>query len=217
MRALTNFIWTGLFSVFGTVVSAQVQDVQDVWITPDLPYVEFEVGNDFFLIERNQDSSARISDAFAKTSRPCPPFCVQPMVVADGVETVGEIELLDFVQDYVQEGTGYLIDARVESFFRTGTIPGAVNMPFNMFSPSPTNPFLDQLLVLLGGSLQTSGKWDFSNAKDLLIFCNGPWCAQAPAAIHNLLGLGYPPSRLRYYRGGMQSWASLGLSIFVSQ
>ena len=32
--------------------------------------------------------------AFAKTARPCPPFCMQPMPLAPGVETLGDSKSL---------------------------------------------------------------------------------------------------------------------------
>ena len=188
---------------------------QDVWITPELPFFEFQSGGEFHFIERDQNNDARIVDAYAKTSRACPPFCIQPMEVADGVRTVGEVEVLEFIEEHVEFGGGFVIDARVESFFDAGTIPGAVNLPFNMFTASDSNPFLDQLLILLGGELQASGEWSFDNAAHLLLFCNGPWCGQSRRAINNLLELGYPADRLYYYRGGMQSWASMGLSVAV--
>lgn len=212
-------IWTKIIRTIAPVALLLAAPVhaQDVWITPDMPFFEFEVGDEFYLIERDQDNEARIADGFAKTSRACPPFCIQPMVVSEGVETVGEVELLDFMQDFVEPGLGFLVDARVESFFVEGTIPGAVNMPFNMFVPSATNPFLDQLLVLLGGKLLASGEWDFTNATKLMLFCNGPWCGQSPLAINNLLSIGYPPEQLIYYRGGMQSWVSMGLSVIIPE
>lgn len=212
-------IWTRVLRVLvpAAMLLAGPVNAQDVWITPDLPFFEFESGGEFFLIERDQDNEARIDDAFAKTSRACPPFCIQPMVVAEGVQTVGEVELLNFIQDYVEPGKGFLIDARVESFFSAGTIPGAVNLPFNMFVSSSDNPFLGQLLVLLGGEMQASGEWNFDNAAHLLLFCNGPWCGQSPRAINNLLEIGYPADRLYYYRGGIQSWASMGLSVVIPE
>ena len=37
-------------------------------------------------IMRNQDNSATVNPAFAKTSRPCPPFCIQPMQLRPGIE-----------------------------------------------------------------------------------------------------------------------------------
>lgn len=214
MTNWTRYIFVAAITALTIAGSARAQDV---WITPDMPFFDFEVGEEFYLIERDQDNEARIVDGFSKTSRACPPFCIQPIAVAEGVETVGEIELLDFILDYVQPGGGYLVDARVESFYLSGTIPGAVNMPFNLFAPADTNPFLNQLLSSLGGVSDASGKWNFDEAAHLLLFCNGPWCGQSPRAIKNLISVGYPEDHLFYYRGGMQAWASMGLSVIVPQ
>ena len=41
-------------------------------------------------ITRNQDNKNTVNPAFAKTSRPCPPFCIQPAVLSPGVETIAE-------------------------------------------------------------------------------------------------------------------------------
>ena len=67
---------------------------------------------------------------------------------------------------------------------------------------------------LLGGDQKTE-RWDFTDAKELLIWCNGPWCGQSPRAIKGLLSLGYPAEKLYYYRGGMQMWQSLGLTTIL--
>lgn len=56
---------------------------------------------------------------------------------------------------------------------------------------------------------------DFSRAKDLLLWCNGPWCDQSPRAIKGLLRVGYPPHKICYYRGGMQMWMLMGLTTVV--
>ena len=53
----------------------------------------------------------------------------------------------------------------------------------------------------------------FSQAKTLVLWCNGPWCGQSPTAIQGLLSIGYPRDRLRYYRGGMQLWRIFGLPV----
>ena len=58
---------------------------------------------------------------------------------------------------------------------------------------------------------QESG-WDFSNAKKLILWCNGWWCGQSPTAIRGLLDEGYPAEKLFYFRGGMQSWQLYGLN-----
>ncbi len=188
---------------------------QEVWITQDLPFLEFSANGKDYAIGREQNTEARLENSFAKTSRPCPPFCVQPMSAAEGVATIGELELIRFLETHVQAGTGFLIDARVQSWFESGTIPGSVNLPFTVFANDPSNPFLDSIMVALGGGLLTSGAWDFSKAREVALFCNGPWCGQSPRAIRNLLSLGYPPEKIRYSRGGMQAWQSMGFNVAV--
>lgn len=188
---------------------------QDVNITPEMPFFDFEVKGRYHVIEREQDQEAVVDPFWARTSRPCPPFCIHPMRAAEGVETVGELELMEFISSHVVPGRGLLIDSRLSNWYDAGTIPGAVNLPFNVFTPSATNPFLDPVLRRLGGRLLSNGRWDFSEALDLLMFCNGPWCDQSPQAIRNLIDLGYPPEKLRYYRGGMQMWRLLGLTVEV--
>ena len=190
---------------------------QDVWITPETPFIELEIDDQFMVIERNPDTDAVIAPSFAKTSRPCPPFCVHPMVIADGVETVGELELLDFLEGPVQSGRGMLIDARTSNFFQAGTIPGSTNLPFNLLTSDGSNPFLEPILLQLGGIKQSNGNWSFGNAKTLALFCNGPWCDQSPRAIQSLLSVGYPADKLKYYRGGMQNWLMLGLTVTVPE
>ncbi len=190
---------------------------QDVWITENTPFVELEIDDQFFVIERNPDTDAVITDAFAKTSRPCPPFCVHPMKVAEGVETLGELELISFLEDVVQPGNGLLIDARTPRFFERGTIPGATNLPFNLLTPDAANPFMEPILTQLGGQKLGDGRWSFVNAADLALFCNGPWCDQSPRAIRNLISVGYPADKLKYYRGGMQNWLMLGLTVVVPE
>ena len=61
-----------------------------VRITPDIASVEVMHNGKKILIQRNQDENHTISQDFAKTSRQCPPFCVQPYRLTPGVETIGE-------------------------------------------------------------------------------------------------------------------------------
>lgn len=208
----------------------------DVKITQDLDSVPVHHGDEVITIQRVQDQNNVLSGGFTKTSRKCPPFCVQPLHVAPGVTTVGELELLDFIKQKLEAGKGLLVDARTPSWFQKGSIPGSVNIPFTHFDPKNSTDELSDILVKLkvkkkgdsGGSLldgiknlfndgdsAASGQWDFSSAQDILLYCNGMWCGQSPKAIKNLLSLGYPPEKIFYYRGGMQSWQLLGLTIYV--
>ncbi len=212
MSAAISLITIGMLGgVFG---STQLANAQSVNITQNLPAFEVTIGNKKLRIERIQDTNNRLTNSFSKTSRKCPPFCIHPMKAAPGIETVGELELLDFLKDSVETGKGLLIDARIAKFYDKGTIPGSVNIPFTLFSPEE-NPFIDKIRAVLGGRKDASGNWNFKNALNLMLFCNGPWCDQSPRALKNLLAAGYPPEKLFYYRGGMQNWQSLGLTIEV--
>jgi rhodanese-related sulfurtransferase len=208
---------------------------KDVKIADYLPEVKVNVGGKIYTIERIQNEENEITGSFAKTSRKCPPFCIHPMEAAPGVTTVGELELLEFLKNKVEKGTGLLIDARVPSFYDKGTIPGAVNVPFTAFTGEDKDPnALVEALRKLGVSRgmtvnwtdsvhkgadkdfpERDLKWDFTTAKDILLFCNGSWCDQSPRAIRALVKLGYPVNKIYYYRGGMQEWLLLGLSVTV--
>jgi hypothetical protein len=48
---------------------------------------------------------------------------------------------------------------------------------------------------------------------NLVMFCNGPWCGQSPAAIRRIIEAGYPVEKISYYRWGMQGWRMLGLTV----
>lgn len=188
----------------------------EVNLTKNLPYVDIEYEGKSVRIQRIQDINHRLTNSFAKTSRPCPPFCIHPMKASIGVETVGELELLDFVMTKVRNDKGLLIDARLPEWYRKGTIPGAVNIPFTVLTAGPGNPHTVEVLNVLD-VVEQDGEWDFRNALELLLFCNGPWCDQSPRAINNLLALGYPPEKLYYYRGGIQVWQLLGLTTVVPE
>ena len=149
---------------------------------------------------------------FARTSRPCPPFCAQPMVISPEVRTIGEVELVEFMQNQMQDGRGLLIDARTEDWYNRGTIPGSINIPYTQLNPNQgaDELTLEDSLGKLGVTPIESG-WDFSNARTIVLWCNGPWCGQSPTAIRGLLEIGYPANKILYYRGGMQVWRIFGL------
>ncbi len=161
-------------------------------------------------VERIQDTENRLVDDFAKTSRPCPPFCIHPISAAPDVQTVGELELLEFVKTKVADESGLLVDARMANWYQSETIPGAVNIPFVIFTTASDKR--DRILELLGAKKNQAGDYDFTRVPVLLLFCNGPWCDQSPRAINALLSIGYPAERLKYYRGGMQIWKLFGLT-----
>jgi rhodanese-related sulfurtransferase len=218
------------------LLAGNVARAKDVNITEYLPEVRLTVQGRTYTIERIQDENHELSGGFAKTSRKCPPFCIHAMEAAPGVATVGELELLEFLKNKVEKGSGLLIDARAESWYLKGTIPGAVNIPFTAFTGEDRNPAaLADALARLGarkgqtvnwsdtvhkgkddfGAAARHYDWDYSGVRDVLLFCNGPWCDQSPRAIRALVRLGYPANKIYYYRGGLQDWLLLGLTVVI--
>jgi 3-mercaptopyruvate sulfurtransferase SseA len=161
-------------------------------------------------IERIQDTKHRLTSGFSKTSRECPPFCVQPMNIGK-VKTIGELELLKYIQEMQKEESNMLlIDARTRDWNSEGSIPTAINLPFTMLKAD--SKYLTKILSLLGAK-EHDGQWNFSHVPTMIIFSNGIWDAQASKAIQSLIKLGCPEDKILYYRGGMQNWNILGLTV----
>lgn len=170
-----------------------------VGISKQMPTAEVETPNGPVTIKRIQDTDNRLQGEWARTSRPCPDFCIQPMTPAEGVTTIGELELIAMLQD----PDAVVVDSRTVDWFQGGTIPGAVSIPYTQV--------VDELATL-GCEADFDG-WDCANAKPVALFCNGIWCGQSPTAIRNMVEEGYPADRIFYYRGGMQVWRTLGLTV----
>ncbi len=188
-------------------------------------------------VVRVQDPDYELKGYFAKTARKCPPFCIQPATVDAGVSTVGEVELFEFMENQLRDNSGMLIDARTTEWFQRGTIPGSVSYPFTLLSKDADDPQMVEALQTFGAKRRTAigffqgkmeefgffdgdkktGKWDFSGARELVLWCNGPACGQSPRAIRGLLDVGYPAEKLHYYRGGMQMWQLWGLTTVVPE
>lgn len=185
-----------------------------VGITSDRLEVEVDHRGQAMIIQRNPDNAATIHPDFALTSRPCPPFCIQPMHLAPGVETIGELEVLDVLEQInAGDDSIILIDSRTPDWVARGMIPGAINVPWTTLNASRSDPLtIADLLETQFGAIQTDGFWDFSQAKTLVLYCNGLWCGQSPTNIKTLLRLGYPAHKLKWYRGGMQAWQTVGLT-----
>ncbi len=211
-----------LFSLFIFFLTPSVQAENTVQITEKLPSVDIKFNSKIITIQRNQDQNNKLVNSFAKTSRPCPPFCIQPITIAPEVKTIGELELLHFMQNDIKNGTGLLIDARMPEWYEKSTIPGSINIPFTVLTAQLDSPYTVKILTLLGAKkiAHTETKkspltLNFDQTKSLALYCNGIWCSQATNAIKSLLSVGYPPEKLLWYRGGMQAWLSLGFNTYT--
>ena len=210
---LTKTVVMGITAA--TLAFSAMLQAAEVNITPTLESVTVIHGDKNVKIMRNQNQKNTVNPAFAKTSRKCPPFCIQPSSLAPGVETIGELEVLNYLK-LISEGDQSIlvIDSRTPDWVSKGTIPGAINIPWKSLNPGQgADP------ISIGGILEErlnaknlGGLWDFSQAKTLVMFCNGMWCGQTPDNIKSLLNYGYPANKLKWYRGGMQNWEVLGLT-----
>ena len=203
-----------ILTSLGLSLSISQLQAAEVNITAEIESVTVKHGDSDISIMRNQNQKNTVNPAFAKTSRKCPPFCIQPMNLAPGVETIAELEVLDYLKRMsAGDDSIVVVDSRTPAWVAKGTIPGAINIPWTSLNPSKgADP------ISIGGILEEhfnaqnqEGLWDFRNARTLVMFCNGMWCGQTPNNIENLLGFGYPAHKIKWYRGGMQNWEILGL------
>jgi rhodanese-related sulfurtransferase len=187
---------------------------EPVGITPEMSSVEVIHKGKAVRIERNQDNENTITADYALTSRPCPRFCIKPMKLAPGVETIGELEIIDYLVAAGKAGSNILvIDSRTPDWVAKGTIPGSVNIPWTLLKEDTSDPLtIAGLLEERFGAKDEDGLWNFSEVKTLVLYCNGMWCGQSPRNIKTLLKYGYPADMIKWYRGGMQNWEALGLT-----
>ncbi|MGR8949606.1 MAG: rhodanese-like domain-containing protein [Gammaproteobacteria bacterium] len=198
------------------VLISLVASASGVNISAQMSSVEVTHNGQSVTIMRDQNPDNKVNPAYAKTSRQCPPFCIQPIKLAPGVETIGELELLEFLHRKEQGDDSILvIDSRTPDWVEHGTIPGSENIPWKTLSPSAgADPFeMAEIFEARFGAFEQEGFWNFSAAKTLVLFCNGMWCGQSPANIKTLLNFGYPAEKIKWYRGGMQNWENLGLTV----
>jgi len=138
---------------------------------------------------------------------------VQPIALGKGVQTVGELEVLKFLKllDIAPEKYA-IIDSRKPTWYKEITIPHSINIPYTDIAYDEHFPKdFKKNLALLNVSVNNQ-TLDFSKAKQIILFCNGSWCAQSARAVEELLKLGYPAEKLFWYRGGLQDWIGLGFT-----
>ena len=216
MKSLKSMVTAAVVSA-ALLTSASVFAGKDmaVRINADIASVDVMHNGKKVTIMRNQDQKNTVNPSFAKTSRKCPPFCIQPSTLAPGVETIGEVEILGYLKKMSDGDQSILVvDSRTPDWVKKGTIPGAVNIPWTKLNPAKgADPIsIGEIMTERFGAKDLEGLWDYSSARTLVMFCNGMWCGQSPNNIKNLLKFGYPAHKIKWYRGGMQDWEILGLT-----
>jgi len=110
---------------------------------------------------------------------------IQPIRLHPEIETIGELELIEHLRAGLP-----VFDCRRPEAFAAATIPGARSLPHTE---------LEHRMHELDPQRATA------------LFCGGPQCSATAHAVGILLAAGYPANMLRYYRGGMHDWMTLGL------
>ncbi|MBL4598229.1 MAG: rhodanese-like domain-containing protein [Rhizobiaceae bacterium] len=163
-------------------------------------------------IARAQNKGNKIHDAYSTTERGAP----QPINLGGGIETLGELEFIDYMMKAEKDDSIMIVDTRTEGWHRDLRIPCTLNVPFTQLNDDEEIAILT-ILDNFGVEENDDETLNFDNAKTIVGYCNGYWCGQTPGmfvrAKYSLINLGYPAEKLKYYRGGMQAWTSLGLSV----
>lgn len=198
---MIRYIVATIFAVL--LAGAASAEDETVYITHGVPSVTVQTPDGPVEISRIPDTDNELWGEWSRTSRPCPPFCIQPINAVEGTHLIGELELLDILQD----GKTVVIDSRIRSNYLGGTIPGAINIPYDQITDS-----LEGL-----GCIPDFDVYDCAEAKPVALFCNGPWCGQSPSAARFMIAAGYPPELISLYRGGMQVWRMFGLTVTIPE
>lgn len=183
----------------------------EVFITHDVRDVSLQLEGQSWLIQRNQDPNMTLTPLFTNTTV----GFLQPMQLDPGIDTVGELEVLELMRQMQTDASIVLVDTRPFLPYERLHIPGAINIPPQLFK----NEFaaIETLESQLNVTTSDSGELNFDHAKTVIAYSNGHFCAMTPYAIkyapYSLLKLGYPPEKIKYYRGGMQDWTSVGLTV----
>jgi len=196
------------------VSSSLAEGTKFVPISKGVKSIEMNLNGEKFTLMRNQTAGNKISDLYVTTNRGIP----QPMILAPGVETLGELEFIELMKKAQTDDSIAVIDSRTPGWFARLRIPGAVNVPYLNFNEKDSA--IEMMEDEMGVTVNDDGTLDFSEAKTLALYCNGYWCGQTPGMVKNakfaLLKMGYPAEKIKYYRGGMQAWTSLGFTVVGS-
>lgn len=195
-------------SSLALMANAEGEKTKEVFISPGVVSVEVMHKGKAVKLQRNQDKENTISSFYLKTAR----GKIQPMhpFAPHAVETIGELDMIEYVKQIsAGDESIVVIDTRTPTWVAiSGGIPTAINIPYTKFKNK--TKALEIMEDELG--VQVDDTFDFTYAKTLVMYCNGVWCGQTPAAVKALLSYGYPAAKIKYFRGGMQNWKSLGLT-----
>lgn len=178
-----------------------------VKITPSMSYVYVYHKGKAVKVHRIQNTSHKLTGEYAKQYRPGK--YIQAVKIHKDIQTIGEVELLEFMQKKGNSKKGIVIDVREKSYYQNETIPSSVNIPLHV---TTSKRKMKKILQFLGIEKLNDSSVDKSKAIELVLFTHGIWGNEATKFINKLLILGYPSNKIFYYRGGIQMWKILGFT-----
>jgi len=142
-----------------------------VKITPDMAYIYVYHKGKAVKVHRIQDTKHKITGEYAKIYRPGK--YIQPIKMHKDVQTIAEVELLQFMTEKVNKKKGLLVDLRTKDAYKKESIPSAVNIPARV----KNNPIkVEKILRVLGAKRNVDGTLDTSKVLEVAFYCNGLWC-----------------------------------------
>lgn len=106
---------------------------------------------------------------------------------------------IDVAQMEFEIGKAVFVDARDHEEFVCGTIPGAINIPFEYLPEDNVEQYLDSCLNHI------------SKDSPIIVFCSGEECDLSLHLARNLQYYGY--SNLSIFFGGAREWEKFGLKM----
>jgi len=165
----------------------------------------FAADENIQLWDKMKEYTVELEDGpFTITRIKTPPAIIkgylQPMVPAEGVTPVGEIDLIEAMG----KPDTLIVDMRQQDHvLQLGTIPGSINIPYTEVAIN-----MDRF-----GCAKTAEGWNCADAATkVYAFCNSSTCPQSPNGIRAMIREGYPAELIYYYRGGYQDWTIHGLT-----
>ena len=193
--------------LISTVSIGYAGSYDKVKITPDVSYLYVYHRGKAVKVHRIQDTQHVLTGEYAKTYRP--KQYIQPVKLMDGIQTVGEVEVIQFMKKKVNSKEGMIIDVRDRKRYKKESIPSAVNIPVAIRNKPQA---MEKIFKSLGMKKKADGSWKTDDAMDLIVYCDGLWCKKSSEMIHAFIAQGYPKEKIFYYRGGFQMWKILGFT-----
>jgi rhodanese-related sulfurtransferase len=186
--SMKKFIATALSTLLAFGITAAQAETENLQLWDKMNEVTVELEDGPFSITRVKTAPALIKGY------------LQPMIPAEGVTPVGEIELIQAIG----QKDSMIVDMRMKDHvIQLGTIPGSINIPYTEVAMN-----MDQF-----GCDKNGDGWECANATTkVYAFCNSSTCPQSPSGIRVMIREGYPANLIYYYRGGYQDWTIHGLT-----